>query len=74
MPSLASHPQHIGCGEGFSYFASTNADPNLLVGGVVGGPDGDDNYADDRSNYVEAEPTTYINAPLVGALAYLTGA
>jgi hypothetical protein len=45
----------------------------VLVGAVVGGPDGGDAYTDSRDNYAQAEPSTYTNAPLVGALAFLAG-
>lgn len=72
LPCMGSHPQHIGCKDGFVYFKSGQTNPNLLVGAVSGGPDSSDKYADDRSNYQQSEPALYINAPLVGALAYLT--
>ncbi|KAH7840362.1 hypothetical protein Vadar_015943 [Vaccinium darrowii] len=71
LPCIAKHPRHITCDGGGLYFASNNSNPNLLTGAVVGGPDNiNDTYADSRADYVESEPTTYINAPLVGALAY----
>lgn len=72
LPCMGSHPEHIGCKDGFAYFGSGQANPNVLVGAVSGGPDNCDKYADDRSNYQQSEPALYINAPLVGALAYLT--
>ena len=71
LPCVTSHPQRIGCKEGFSFFSSIEQNPNLLVGAVSGGPGPYDEYSDDRSNYKQSEPTLYINAPLVGALAYL---
>ncbi|KAE8008602.1 hypothetical protein FH972_005099 [Carpinus fangiana] len=71
MPSIKDHPQFIGCKEGSIYFNSTNPNPNILVGAVVGGPGEDDIYDDNRVDYKKSEPTTYINAPLVGVLAYL---
>ncbi|CAN6228257.1 unnamed protein product [Urochloa humidicola] len=76
MPSVASHPAHIGCQEGFqSYFYSAAPNPNVHTGAVVGGPDeNDDAFPDDRGDYARSEPTTYTNAPLVGCLAYLAGA
>nr|CAD1842164.1 unnamed protein product [Ananas comosus var. bracteatus] len=73
LPSLASHPGHIGCQAGFQYFMSSNPNPNILTGAVIGGPDQNDAFSDDRSNYSRSEPATYINAPLVGTLAYLAG-
>lgn len=70
IPSIKYYPQFIACKEGSIYFNSTNPNPNVLVGAVVGGPGEDDIYEDDRVDYKKSEPTTYINAPLVGALAY----
>ncbi|ERN03164.1 hypothetical protein AMTR_s00003p00122090 [Amborella trichopoda] len=51
--------------------SSSGPNPNQLVGAVVGGPDLHDRFPDLRSDYEQSEPATYINAPLVGALAYL---
>ncbi|CAD6260784.1 unnamed protein product [Miscanthus lutarioriparius] len=74
LPSVAAHPAHIGCQEGFqSYFYSSGANPNVHTGAVVGGPDEHDEFPDDRADYARSEPTTYTNAPLVGCLAYLAG-
>ncbi|KAG9442928.1 hypothetical protein H6P81_018782 [Aristolochia fimbriata] len=70
LPSVADHPQFIACKEGSTYFNSSAPNPNILVGAVVGGPGEDDVYEDDRADFRKSEPTTYINAPLVGALAY----
>ncbi|CAI5976053.1 unnamed protein product [Closterium sp. NIES-64] len=44
---------------------------NVLVGAVVGGPDNMDAYKDVRDNYQQSEVSTYVNSPLVGALARL---
>lgn len=70
LPSIKDHPQFIACKEGSIFFNSTNPNPNVLVGAVVGGPGEDDTYEDDRVDFRKSEPTTYINAPFVGALAY----
>nr|CAB3484602.1 unnamed protein product [Digitaria exilis] len=75
LPSLASHLEHIGCQEGYqSYYYSGAANPNVHTGAVVGGPDENDSFPDDRGDFARSEPTTYTNAPLVGCLAYLAGA
>jgi len=63
----------MACKEGTPYFNSSSANPNLLIGAVVGGPGEDDAYEDDRADFRKSEPTTYINAPLVGVLAYFVG-
>ncbi|XP_027355269.1 endoglucanase 8-like isoform X2 [Abrus precatorius] len=70
LPSMVQHPKHIDCKEGSPYFETQNPNPNLLLGAVVGGPDIKDSFADSRADFVHSEPTTYINAPLVGLLAY----
>ncbi|XP_057965253.1 endoglucanase 24-like [Malania oleifera] len=70
LPSIQDHNRTMGCRDGDVYFRSANPNPNVLVGAAVGGPGWDDGYVDDRWNPGQSEPTTYYNAPLVGALAY----
>ncbi|XP_057972929.1 endoglucanase 3-like [Malania oleifera] len=70
-PSKRVHPQPIDCQDSFQYLYSSSPDPNTLTGAIVGGPDSSDHYANDRNNYGQSEPTTYINAAVVGPLAYL---
>ncbi|KAG6429543.1 hypothetical protein SASPL_107595 [Salvia splendens] len=70
LPSVAQHPDHIACKDGTPYFMSADANPNELTGAVVGGPNVDDSFADDRVDSTKSEPATYINAPLLGLLAY----
>ncbi|KAK6138694.1 hypothetical protein DH2020_027556 [Rehmannia glutinosa] len=72
LPSLHVHPAHISCGDGFQYLYSNSPNPNILVGAIVGGPDNRDHFADDRNNYQQSEPATYINAPFVGSLAFFS--
>ncbi|GLJ12736.1 hypothetical protein SUGI_0196860 [Cryptomeria japonica] len=60
----------VSCAEGFMVWFSRQApNPNLLSGAVVGGPDQYDQFEDLRHDSCKLEPTTYINAPLVGLLA-----
>ncbi|XP_068661203.1 endoglucanase 8-like [Aristolochia californica] len=70
IPSVGAHPSHIHCKEGSRYYLSPNPNPNLLIGAVVGGPNITDKFPDSRPFFQQSEPTTYINAPLVGMLAY----
>ncbi|KAK9074551.1 hypothetical protein SSX86_007149 [Deinandra increscens subsp. villosa] len=70
LPSVRVHPAHIGCQAGSQYFFSPDPNPNVLVGAVVGGPNTTDAFPDSRPFFQETEPTTYINAPLVGLLGY----
>lgn len=44
---------------------------HVLYGALVGGPDQQDGYADDRGDYVKNEVTTDYNAGFTGALARL---
>ncbi|GJM99337.1 hypothetical protein PR202_ga16427 [Eleusine coracana subsp. coracana] len=73
LPSIKDYPQRIACNDGTPYFMSSGSNPNPLIGAVVGGPGEDDEYQDDRADFMKSEPTTYINAPLVGVLAYFVG-
>ncbi|KAL0403069.1 UNVERIFIED_CONTAM: Endoglucanase 8 [Sesamum radiatum] len=70
LPSILQQPQHIDCKGGTPYFLTDQPNQNLLIGAVVGGPDIHDAFADDRIDAAKSEPTTYVNAPLVGLLAY----
>ncbi|KAH0456585.1 hypothetical protein IEQ34_014492 [Dendrobium chrysotoxum] len=74
IPSTRALPGHVSCNDGFQYLHSSSPNPNVLIGAIVGGPDSSDGFADDRANYQQSEPTTYINAPMVGALAFFAGA
>lgn len=71
LPSIQLSSEKIGCESGFDFFNSANPNPNILIGAIVGGPDQDDSFLDARNNYGQSEPATYINAPLIGSLAYL---
>ncbi|WOL10085.1 endoglucanase 8-like [Canna indica] len=75
LPSMDSHPQRINCAEGWNYFNGDPGkwNPNWLIGAVVGGPnDGSDHFDDSFHDSSQTEPTTYINAPLTGLLAYFS--
>ena len=58
--------------EGFEmWYRRREANPNVIYGGLVGGPDRNDDFVDDRSNYEQTEPTLSGSAPLVGIFAKL---
>lgn len=62
----------IGCTEGYdSWYGMHDPNPNVLVGALVGGPDGNDGFRDERWNYMQTEACTYNTATLVGVLAKL---
>ncbi|KZV37340.1 endoglucanase 3-like [Dorcoceras hygrometricum] len=71
LPSIRVRPQPFECEAGFQPFYYTpNPNPNILTGAVVGGPNQNDFYSDDRTDYSHSEPATYVNAAIVGPLAY----
>ncbi|XP_042376935.1 endoglucanase 16-like [Zingiber officinale] len=63
----------VGCAQGYDeWYARRGANPHILVGAVVGGPDERDAFADGRENYMQTEACTYNTAPLVGVFARLS--
>ncbi|KAL0351250.1 UNVERIFIED_CONTAM: Endoglucanase 9 [Sesamum calycinum] len=74
LPSIQDHPQSLGCEAGFQPFYYTpNPNQNILTGAIVGGPNQNDFFPDQRTDYSHSEPATYINAAIVGPLAYFAG-
>ncbi|CAM9003797.1 unnamed protein product [Rhodiola kirilowii] len=71
IPSIQTHPEKIGCNDGYKWYSLSEHDPNVHVGAIVGGPNSNDQYNDVRSDYSHAEPTTYMNAAFVGSVAAL---
>lgn len=70
--SYRENKAFIGCTQGYdSWYGRSDANPNVLVGAVVGGPDFEDQFSDDRGNYMQTEACTYNTAPLVGVFAKL---
>ncbi|CAL5006588.1 unnamed protein product [Urochloa decumbens] len=70
VPSIYALPRKVTCNEGYSsWFPTSSPNPNVLVGAIVGGPDGNDQFYDNRGDSTHTEPTTYINAAFVGACA-----
>jgi endoglucanase len=64
----------VGCVQGFeTWYYRPNGNPNVIYGALVGGPDNNDNFSDDRSNYEETEPTISGSAPLIGLFSKLQG-
>ncbi|KQJ98284.2 endoglucanase 21 [Brachypodium distachyon] len=73
--SIVSHrgdARFIGCVQGYDgWFRRKGANPNVVVGAIVGGPDGRDRFRDSRDNYMQTEACTYNTAPMVGLFAHL---
>ncbi|KAL6619561.1 hypothetical protein ACP70R_034700 [Stipagrostis hirtigluma subsp. patula] len=73
--SVRTDPSFVSCQEGYSsWYPRPAGNPNVLEGAVVGGPDENDDFADERNNYEQTEAATYNSAPLLGVLARLAGA
>ena len=60
------------CTGGYKWRDTKGADPDVLVGAMVGGPDKNDQFKDARLTYAQNEPTLVGNAGLVAALVALT--
>ncbi|CAA0837696.1 Endoglucanase 9 [Striga hermonthica] len=73
VPSVSVHHQSYGCDGGKPFFFTPNPNPNTLTGAIVGGPNRNDFFADERTDYSHSEPATYVNAAIVGPLAYFAG-
>lgn len=72
IASVFSLHSEVGCTQGFdAWYNRIQPNPNVIYGGLVGGPDRNDDYSDDRSNYEQTEPTISGSAPLVGIFAKL---
>ncbi|CAK9254095.1 unnamed protein product [Sphagnum jensenii] len=72
--SIKVDSQFVSCLGGYAdWYNRGSANPNLITGALVGGPDENDDFVDERNAYEMTEPTTYNTAPLVGVLARLQG-
>ncbi|KAJ3683381.1 hypothetical protein LUZ60_013608 [Juncus effusus] len=74
IPSIKNLARKVTCKEGFStWYTTTDPNPNAHVGAIVGGPDANDQFADQRSDSTHSELTTYTNAAFVCAVSALVG-
>ncbi|KAI6688340.1 hypothetical protein NL676_025168 [Syzygium grande] len=60
-----------GCSDGFKWLNATDPNPNVAMGGLVGGPFLNETYIDSRNNSMQGEPSTYNSALIVGLLSGL---
>ncbi|XP_074318876.1 endoglucanase 12-like [Silene latifolia] len=70
--SIPSDGKRYTCKGGYKWKDSRQANPNIIVGAMVGGPDRLDRYQDDRADSGSSGPTLAGNAGLVAALVSLT--
>jgi len=74
IPSIKALSRKVTCNEGFSsWLPASDPNQNIHVGAIVGGPDGNDQFPDNRGDSTHSEPATYINAAFVGACAAALG-
>lgn len=72
IESYKGNKGFIGCTQGYdNWFKRLDPNPNVVVGALVGGPDENDQFRDQRSNFVQTEACTYNTATIVGVLARL---
>ncbi|XP_051149701.1 endoglucanase 10-like [Andrographis paniculata] len=60
-----------GCKDGFKWLESTDPNPNVAIGALVGGPFLNESFVDSRNNSMQTEPSTYNGAVVVGLLSSL---
>lgn len=70
--SIPDDGYHYSCTGGYQWRDSPKSNPNIIVGAMVGGPDGFDEFYDMRKYYKYTEPSLAGNAGLVAALISLT--
>ncbi|XP_027338960.1 endoglucanase 25-like [Abrus precatorius] len=63
--------RHYSCDDGKGWLNSKEPNPQVLLGAMVGGPDTNDNFIDQRTNQRFTEPNIASNAGLVAALIAL---
>ncbi|KAK6153341.1 hypothetical protein DH2020_012980 [Rehmannia glutinosa] len=72
ITSISLLQSSVGCVEGFeTWYKRAEPNPNVIYGALVGGPNANDEFSDDRSNYEQTEPTLTGTAPLVGLFSRL---
>eukprot|EP00850_Spirogloea_muscicola_P008102 SM000042S15369 [mRNA] locus=s42:650347:655660:+ [translate_table: standard] len=52
-----------------AHFRMQGPNPNVLIGSIIGGPDAKDGFVQSRQNFMQCEPSTYLNTVIVGPLA-----
>ncbi|CAL5418430.1 unnamed protein product [Camellia sinensis] len=60
-----------GCSDGWKWLNSTDPNPNVAVGALVGGPFLNETFVDSRNNSMQTEPSSYNGALIVGLLSGL---
>ncbi|KAG6481415.1 hypothetical protein ZIOFF_058016 [Zingiber officinale] len=72
IPSIHTLPEKVGCIDGFdNWYANKKSNPNIIEGALVGGPNSNDEFYDERDMYEQNEASVGGNAPLLGLFAVL---
>ncbi|KAJ4842019.1 hypothetical protein Tsubulata_012335 [Turnera subulata] len=72
IESYKKNKGFIGCTQGYDiWYNNKGPNPNVVVGAIVGGPDSNDQFKDERANFMQTEACTYNTATLVGVFAKL---
>nr|KYP60040.1 Endoglucanase 25 [Cajanus cajan] len=69
--SIPWNKQYSNCEDGKKWLNSKDPNPQVLLGAMVGGPDTNDKFMDQRTNQKFTEPNIASNAGLVAALIAL---
>lgn len=68
--SILDDSTKVGCNDGYNNWYYKNApNPNVHIGAIVGGPDSNDGFTDNRNDWDHLEGMTYINAAMCPLLA-----
>ncbi|XP_070571475.1 endoglucanase E-4-like [Ptychodera flava] len=73
-PPVRPHHRASSCNStltGSQALKSPNANPNILIGALVGGPSSDDSYTDNRQDYISNEVACDYNAAFQSCIAGL---
>ncbi|XP_049834818.1 endoglucanase A-like [Schistocerca gregaria] len=75
-PPLRAHHRAASCPDlpatcDWTQYSTTDPNPHEVTGALVGGPGENDDYSDDRTDYVHNEVCIVYNAPFTGVLAAL---
>ncbi|XP_031371955.1 endoglucanase 5 isoform X2 [Punica granatum] len=72
IPSISLLRSAVGCVRGFdAWYSRPQGNPNVIYGALVGGPNKNDGFDDNRSSYEQTEPTLSGCAPLIGLFSKL---
>ncbi|CAG8493287.1 5349_t:CDS:2 [Scutellospora calospora] len=73
-PNSPQNPHHAGASGGIDVNNLNNPPQtqHILYGGIVGGPDQNDQYSDSRRDYIQSEVALDYNAAFQGLMAYQT--